>query len=69
MVHDDSDGPDIHFIGMPLSLEDLRRDVIWRAADSFLLLLVILQPRGQSEIPQLDLHILIQEQISQLKTA
>lgn len=63
-LHDDSHRPNIHLVGMPLPFQNLRRDVIGRPADGLLLLFVVLQPRSQSKIPQLDPHVLIQKQIA-----
>ena len=44
---------------MSLAFKDLRGDVVGRAADRLLLLLVVLQPSRQSEVAQLDLHVLV----------
>lgn len=66
-LHDDTNGPDIDFVGMSLPLQDFRGDVVGRATNSFLLLLRVLQSGGKAEISQLDLHILIEEQISQFQ--
>lgn len=45
-VNDDSNAPDIHLIAVPLGLQYLRRDVVWRTADGLLLLPVEVDPRG-----------------------
>lgn len=41
-VNDDSNGPDVHFIGVSLSLKNLRSDIVRCTANGFLFLLIVL---------------------------
>lgn len=66
-VNDDSDAPHIDFITVPLRLQYLWSDVIGRSADGLLLLPVEVNARGQSEIPDLDVHMLVEEQVAQFQ--
>ena len=66
-VNDDSDAPHIDFVAVPLRLQYLWSDVIGRSADGLLLLPVEINARGQSEIPDLDVHMLVEEQVAQFQ--
>ena len=69
-IHDDTEGPNIHFVGMAdLALEDFGGDVVGGAADGFLLLAFKFQSRSQPEVAQLDLHFIVQEQVSELEVS
>jgi hypothetical protein len=50
-----------------LPVQDLRRDVVWRSADGPSSLTIKLQLRGKTKITNLNLHFLIDEQITQLQ--
>ena len=63
-VNNDTNGPDIHLIGVPLSLKNFGCNIVRGSTNGLFLLFIILQPRGQTKISQLNLHILIQEQVS-----
>jgi hypothetical protein len=52
---------------VPLALEDLRSDVVGRAADGLLLLLVVLKAGGEAEVAQLDLHVLVEEEVAEFE--
>lgn len=52
---------------MPLILQNLGSNIVGGSTNSFLLLSLVLQPGGQPEVPQLNLHILIEEQVAKLK--
>jgi len=52
-----------------LALQDLRGNVVGRAADSALLLAIMLELRSQAEVSHLQAHVSIQEEISQLEIA
>lgn len=67
-VNDDADGPDVHLVGVALlALEHLGRDVIWRTADGALALSIELQLGGETEISDLDLHLVVDEQVTELE--
>ena len=67
-VNDDSNGPNINFIGMSFSLKDFRCNIIGRSANGLFLFLIVLQPCGETKVAQLDFHIFIQEQVTELET-
>lgn len=66
-VNDDTDRPDVDLVRVPLPFQNLRSDVVGSSADSFLFLFIVLQPRGQSEVPQFDLHVFVEEEVSQFE--
>ena len=45
----------------------LWRDVVWRAAQSLLPLPVVVHPRGQPEVSDLDLHGVVEEDVAELE--
>lgn len=64
-VEDDSQRPDIHFIGMSFSsLKNLRRDVVWCPTDSAFSLALELKLSSESKISNLDLHSRSKEEVS-----
>ena len=67
-VNNDSNRPDINFIRMSLAFENLRGYVVGSSAYSFLLFLVVFETSGQAEVTELDFHIFVEEQVTELKT-
>lgn len=64
----DSQRPGIHFIGMPaLALQNFRSNVVGCATNSALFLSVVVELRSQAEVAQFDLHLVVEEQVSQLQ--
>ena len=59
-VDDHAEGPDVHLVAVAdLALQDFRGDIVRRAADRLLLFALELDARGQAEVAQLDLHLLV----------
>ena len=67
-VNYDADGPDINLIRMSFSLKDLRSNIVGSSANGLFLFLIVLESGCESKVTQLDLHIFIQEQVTELKT-
>ena len=53
---------------MSLAFENLRGYVVGSSAYSFLLFLVVFETSGQAEVTELDFHIFVEEQVTELKT-
>lgn len=69
-VDNNSEGPDVDFIGMTRSsLEDLRSDIVWSTANSSLLFSVKIEFCGQTKVSQFDLHLVVEEQVSKLEVS
>lgn len=70
-VQNDSHAPDIDFKRVPpfglVALNDFGGDVVRRAADGLSLLVLVVDPSCQSQVPHLDVQLLIYEQVSQLQ--
>lgn len=54
---------------MSLLVEDLRSNVVWRAAERLLALAVVFDTRSQAEVANLDVQVVIQEEIAELEIA
>ena len=52
---------------MSLSFQDFGSDVVGSTANGLFLFLVVLQPGGQSEVSQLDLHVLVEEHVAEFQ--
>ena len=68
-VQDAADGPDVDLEAVALLAEDLGRDVVGRAAERLLALAVVLEPRGQAKVADLELHVVVEEEVAQLQVA
>ena len=69
-VDDDAERPDIDFIRVTaLAFEHLGCDVVRSTANSSLLFTVKVELRRQTEIAQLDLHLVVEEKIPELQVA
>ena len=80
LVHNDSDRPDIDFIGMPdFSIQNFWSDIIGCTTNSpnifrdFIILLpflfsIELKLGGETKVCNFEFHLVIQEKISQFKT-
>jgi len=69
-VENDTDGPVINLVTMATVLfEDLRGKVVWRSANSALLLALVKDLGGKAEISNLKLHVLVKEEVAQLEIA
>jgi hypothetical protein len=66
-LHNNSDRPNIHLVGVPFPLQDFRRNIVGSPANGLLLFLVELQAGCQSEVSELDLHVLVEEEVSQFQ--
>ena len=67
-VNDDTDGPDIHLIRVTLlALEHLRSDIVGSTANGALSLTIELKLGGETEIADLDLHLVVEEEVTQLQ--
>ena len=67
-VNDDSEGPNIDLVRVTLlAFEDLRSNVVWSTTDGSFALSVELEFSGETEITNLHLHLVVQEQVTQLK--
>lgn len=67
-VNDDAQRPDIDFIRVArLSFEHFRCDVVRRTADSSFLLTIEVELGGEAEIAELDLHFVVEEEVTQLQ--
>ena len=69
-VDDDAERPDINFIRVTaLAFEHLGCDVVRSTANSSLLFTVKVELRRQTEVAQLDLHLVVEEKISEFQVA
>ena len=69
-VDDDAERPDIDFIRVTaLAFEHFGCDVVRSTANSSLLFTVKVELRRQTEIAQLDLHLVVEEKIPELQVA
>lgn len=69
-VNDDSDRPNIDLVGMTLlTLEHFGSDVVWCTTDSTLPLTIELELRGQTKITNLNLHLVVKEQVTELQVS
>jgi hypothetical protein len=66
-LHNDAYRPHVDFVGMPLSLQDLRGDVVRRSTYGLFLFLIELETTCEPKIAQLNLHILIQEKVAEFQ--
>ena len=67
-VDDHTDGPDVDLVGVALlALEHLRSDIVRRTANGALALTVEFEFRGETEVTDLDLHLVVQEEVTQLQ--
>lgn len=61
-VNDDAQGPDVYLVGVTCSaLQHFRSDVVGRSANCPLLLAVKIELGGETEVSQLDLHLVVEE--------
>ena len=70
-VEDDADGPrvDLEAVAIRLVEQHLGRDVVGRAADRLLALAGDLDERGEPEVADLDVHVLVEEDVAELEVA
>lgn len=68
-IKDYAQRPDIRLVGVPLFLKNFRCNVVRSAADSPLLLALVVDLRGQSEVTELELHGVVYQDVAQLKIA
>ena len=69
-VNDDAQRPDIDFIRVArLSFKHFRCDIVRRTADSSFLLTIEVELGGESEITELDLHFVVEEEVTQLQVS
>ena len=67
-VNDDSDRPDVDLVGVTLlALEHLGSDVVGSTANGTLPLSIELKLGGETKITDLDLHLVVEEQITELQ--
>ena len=67
-VNNDTDRPDIDLIGVTLlALKHLRSDIVRSTANGALALSVELEFRGETEVTDLDFHLVVQEEVTQLQ--
>ena len=67
-VDDDTDGPDIDLVRVTLlALKHLRSDIVRSTANGALALSVELEFRGETEVTDLDFHLVVQEEVTQLQ--
>lgn len=70
-IQNNTNRPSINFKTVPIRRikQDLRGDIIRSPANGLLPLSRVLNERGQAKVPNLDIHIGIEEQISKLQVA
>ena len=68
-VEDDSDSPVVDFVAVALGLEDFWSQVVRGSANSTLSFTLVEYLGGQSEISNLERHVVSKEQVSQLEVA
>mmetsp|Transcript_24716 Transcript_24716/g.30853 ORF Transcript_24716/g.30853 Transcript_24716/m.30853 type:complete len:293 (-) Transcript_24716:24-902(-) len=67
-VNYDTDGPNIDFIGVTLlALEDFWSDIVRRTANGALALAVELKLGSETEVANLDLHLVVKEEVAKLE--
>mmetsp|Transcript_111327 Transcript_111327/g.278756 ORF Transcript_111327/g.278756 Transcript_111327/m.278756 type:complete len:226 (+) Transcript_111327:2013-2690(+) len=69
-VQDDSKGPDVDLVRVPLfAFQNFRRDVIGRTAYCALFLVVVFELSSKTEIANFETIVSIQEEVAQLEVA
>lgn len=70
-VQDDTHGPDINLEGVTsfglVVLDDFGCDIVGCSTDGFPFLLSILQTRGQAQISNFDVEVLVQKQVTEFE--
>ena len=56
-------------MALALVVQDLWRDVVWRATNRLLAFFGVFQQRCQAKVANLYLHVLVQEEVAQLQVA
>ena len=65
-VGDDAQRPDVHLVAVAAAVrrrENLRSNVVWRAAESLLALVGLAQLRSESQVPHLHLEVVVEEDV------
>lgn len=67
-VNNDSQRPDIHFIGVAtLAFKHFRSDIVWCAANCSFFLAIKVEFGRKSKVTKLDFHLVVQKQIAQFE--
>ena len=69
-VHDYAQGPDVDFVRVACpTLQHFRCDVVGCSANGPLLLAIKIELGGKTEVSQLDLHLVVEEQVAELEVS
>ena len=68
-VEDTAEGPDIHLVTVTFLPQNLWGDVVGSPAQGFLPLAVVVDLGGQAKVSDLALHVIIEEDVSQLEVS
>ena len=68
-VEDAAQRPDVHLVAVALLAEHLRGDVVGGPAQGLLPLPVIVHLGGQTEVSDLALHVVVEEDVAQLEVS
>ena len=69
-VDDDTEGPDVNLVGVTaLAFKHFWRDIVGSTANRAFFLAIEVEFGGETEIAQLDLHLVVEEEIAEFEIA
>jgi len=69
-IQDYAEGPDVDFVRVAgPAFEHFRSDIVWRTTNGPLLLSIKIELGGETEVSQLDLHLIVEEQVAELQVS